>query len=117
MAAAVGLQQYATDIDGNSVGSYWALSPRPFFSEQPNRVVVNGRFGTGGGFSALVAALLDAQFLVDSAFPLATGSKLYEYDYAICASGSGSLSEVRAAIAPVTGARLVGAYVSHELTG
>lgn len=117
MAAAFALEQYATDIDGHSQGSYWALTPRALFSDRPNRVVVAGRFADGGHFSDLVAALRDTGFLVHSVFPLATGKQLYEYDYTICCSGVGSLANVQAALMPFREARLAGAYVSHERTG
>jgi prephenate dehydratase len=117
MAAEFALEQYGTDIDGHSVGSYWALSPRPLFSDRPNRVVVSGRFAGGGGFSDVVASLRDAGFRVDSVFPLASGKQLYEYDYTICCSGDGSLDGVQAALTPFKEARLAGAYVSHERRG
>jgi prephenate dehydratase len=117
MAAEFALEQYGTEIDGHSVGSYWALSPHPLFSERPNRVVVAGRFADGGHFSDLIAALLGAGFRVHSVFPLVTGKRLYEYDYTICCSGDGALAAVQAALAPFTEARLAGAYVSHDGEG
>lgn len=113
MAKAFGLAEYATDIDGRSVGSYWALSPYAKFDPRPNRVVVAGRFGDGGDFSACISALRDAGFLVQSVFPLATGERLFEYDYSICLSGDGSLSAVQLAIARFPEARLAGAYISR----
>jgi prephenate dehydratase len=117
MAAEFGLEQYGTDIDGHSVGSYWALSPHSLFSERPNRVVVSGRFSDGGHFSEVVTALREAGFLVQSVFPLATGRHLYEYDYAICFSGDGSLTGVRSALVPFDEARLAGAYTSQGRMG
>jgi prephenate dehydratase len=114
MARALRLEQYGTDIDGHSVGSYWALSPIALFSERPNRVVVAARFGDGGRLSDLVAALRDVGFRVQSVFPLATGRQLFEYDYTICCSGIGVLTAVEAAVAPFAEARLAGAYISHE---
>lgn len=114
MANAMQLDQYGTDIDGHSVGSYWALSPTALFSERPNRVVIAGRFGLGGRFSDAVSAMRDAGFFVQSVFPLATGNKLFEYDYTICFSGDGALSTIQAALAPFEEARLAGAYFSLE---
>jgi prephenate dehydratase len=117
MAREFDLEQFGTDIDGHSIGSYWALSPTPIFSDRPNRLVVAGRFGAGGSLSRLIASVLDAGFNAQSFFPMAAGTRLYEYDYAISFGGSGSLEDVQRAIAKFHEARLAGAYQTRDEIG
>jgi len=114
MADQFGLVQLAKDIDGGSVGSYWAMSREPLFSEAPTRLVVTGRFGdegeTRGQLSALVCKLANKGYVVQTISSQGSGEALYEFDYVLRFRGTGTLEEVRAALAPFRSARLAGAF-------
>lgn len=114
MAKEFGLLELHKDIDGGSIGSYVALSPKPVFNESPTRVVVTGRFGDSGRLTDLICGLADAGFRFETVFNSASGRKLYEYDYVMRFRGSGKLDAVKAAVARVPGARLAGAFVVKE---
>lgn len=114
MAEEFGLQELCKDVDGGSVGSYWAVSPKAIFSAEPTRVVVAGRFGDGGALTDLVCALAGAGFQLETIFNSASGQRLYEYDYAMRFGGRGSLTSIESAVARVPGARLAGAFVAKE---
>lgn len=107
-----GLTAFATEIDGGSVGNYWAVSRDPVFADAPTRLVVAGRFGDDGRLSALIAALAAAGFTVATVSSMASGRALFEYDYVMRLSGKGTLAAVRAAIAPFNTARLAGAFIA-----
>lgn len=105
-----GLTEFARDIDGNSVGNYWAVSRDRVFSDRPTRLVVAGRFGDDGKLSGLIGALAAAGYTVATISSMATGRALFEYDYVLRFRGTGTLAAVEAAIAPYTTARLAGAF-------
>jgi len=114
LARECGLAELARDIDGGSVGSYWAISREAHFSETPTRVVVAGRFGGDGQLSKLIGALAGAGFLLQTVSSKASGKALYEYDYLLRLRGAGKLGAVRAAVAPFRSARLAGAFEARE---
>jgi prephenate dehydratase len=110
MAKKVGLQELHKDIDFGSIGSYWALSPYPVFSERPDRLVIAGRFNGDDHLSTIIGALGKAGYSLQTLFSMPSGKLLNEYDYALRFTGSGSLSGVRDAVALVPEARLAGAF-------
>lgn len=114
LAAEVGLIELARDIDGGSVGNYWAITGQPFFSATPKRLVVAGRFGDEGDgqgrLSALIGALAKAGFVIQTIWSQASGQRLFEYDYLLRFRGNGKLEEVQAAVATFPTARLAGAF-------
>lgn len=114
LARECGLAELARDIDGGSVGSYWAISREARFSDAPTRVVLAGRFGGGGELSALIAALAGAGYALQGVSSKASGKALYEYDYLLRFKGTGRLDAIRAALAPFDSARLAGAFVGGE---
>lgn len=114
MAAQFGLEQAVRDIDGGSSANYWAISPHRLFSENPNRVVVTGRFDDEGVVGRLIDAIGVAGYGLRSVFTKASGVKLYEYDYLLWFGGAGALSAIEAIVAAVPGARLAGAYDARE---
>jgi prephenate dehydratase len=105
-----GLEVAATDIDRGSVANYWALSPRPLFSETPTRVLVTGRFGTDGALTDVVVGLARAGYRLHTVSTRPSGQALFEYDYVLRFVGSGTLAGVQEALARVPAARLAGAY-------
>jgi prephenate dehydratase len=114
MAEEFGLQELHKDVDGGSVGSYWAVTPKPIFSETPSRVVVAGRFHDDGRLTDVICGLAGVGFRLETVFDSASGQRLFEYDYVLRFGGSGQLAAVKAAVAAVTGARLAGAFVVKE---
>jgi prephenate dehydratase len=114
MGREFGLEERHKDIDGHSVGAYWAMSPHQLFSDAPTRLVVAGRFAAGGRLSQLVGALAGAGFGFDTTFSMPSGKQLYEYDYALRFSGAGSLAAVRSAVSGFGEARLAGAFEARE---
>lgn len=114
IAGQFGLQQLHQDIDGHSIGAYWAISPHAIFSDRPSRLVVAGRFGPGDRLTDLIGALAPSGFALDTVFSWPSGQRLYEYDYTLRFGGSGALSNVQRAIAPFSNARLAGAFEIHD---
>jgi chorismate mutase / prephenate dehydratase len=114
MGKEFGLEYAATEIDNGSVGAYWALSPRPLFSENPTRLVVSGRIGDDGVLSELVTALLRAGYGLQTIFAQASGRHLFEYDYVMRFAGKGALDAVKSAVAAFSAVRLAGAFEARE---
>ena len=114
MARQWGLEMLATDIDGGSVANYWALAPRPHFSESPTRVIVTGRFGADGSLTDVVLALAQAGYRLHTVSTSPSKQQLYEYDYVLRFVGAGSLAAVQAALVRIPDARLAGAYEARE---
>ncbi len=114
MAEEFGLEQLVKDIDGGSIGSYWALSPKPIFSQTPVRVVVAGRFHDDGRLTSVISALGGAGYALETIFTSPSGTRLFEYDYVMRFRGTGKLSAAEAAVAGVPGARLAGAFDVKE---
>jgi prephenate dehydratase len=114
MARQYDLEELVKDIDGGSVGSYWALSPHSLFSERPSRLVVAGRFHDDGVLTDLIGSLGQAGFRLHTVYPQATGRRLYEYDCVLRLAGQGSLSAVQDALSPYATARLAGAFDARE---
>lgn len=114
MGREFGLEERYKDIDGHSIGAYWAISPHPLFSENPTRVVVAGRFKADGRLTGLVQALAGAGFGLGGTFTMPSRKLLYEYDHALRFSGTGSLSAVKNAVAGFGEARLAGAFEARE---
>jgi prephenate dehydratase len=114
MAQEFHLEQLVKDVDGGSIGSYWAISPTPLFSPQPTRVIVAGRFHDDGRLTSVISAVDGAGFTLETIFTAPSGSRLFEYDYVMRFRGTGTLSNVKAAVSSVAGARLAGAFVVKE---
>ncbi len=110
----LGLEALAKDIDGGSVGNYWALSREPLFSDKPTRLVVAARFGDDGQPGRLICALEQVGYSLQTVSTGAGGKALYQYDYVLRFRGEGKLEEVRSALAPFQPARLAGAFESRE---
>jgi prephenate dehydratase len=114
MAKEFALEELHKDVDGGSIGSYWAISPKPIFSESPTRVFVTGRFDDSGGLTDLISAFSGAGFRLETIFSTASGRRLYEYDYVMRFRGEGQLAAVKSVVASFPGARLAGAFVAKE---
>jgi prephenate dehydratase len=110
----LGLTALAKDIDGGSVGNYWALCREPLFSDKPTRVVVAGRFADDGQLSRLIGALEQVGYLLQTISSATSGKALYQYDYVLRFRGEGKLEEVQSTLAPFKSARLAGAFESRE---
>jgi prephenate dehydratase len=114
MAAQFGLDERVKDVDGGSVGSYWAVSPTPLFNENPTRVVVAGRFDDDGRLGDVIGNVIAAGFRLESVIPLASSERLFEYDVVVRFRGAGALRAVRSAVEAVPGARLAGAFIAKD---
>lgn len=110
LVAKFGLVELARDIDGGSMVNYWAVSPQPYFSDTPDRLVVTGCFGDDDAMSKLVAGLLQAGYALRTVYSRATGRTLDEYDCVLRFKGSGRLDVVRATVAKFGSVRLAGAF-------
>lgn len=111
MGKAFGLEPLGTDIDGGSVGNYWIISRHKVFSDAPTRLVVAGRIRGDGTLSNVIDAVQRQGFRLETVIPLATGERLFEYDYALRFAGSGTVDGIERALAPFPSVRLAGAYV------
>ncbi|MBV8629957.1 MAG: hypothetical protein JOZ83_03475 [Silvibacterium sp.] len=117
MAREYGLEQAGSDIDGGSIGSYWAISPHRLFSDRPQRLVVTGRFNEESNLSGLIAALAVRGFLLLTVYQVSSRERLFEYDYVMRFGGEASLADVEAVLSAHPLARLAGAFeVSGEKT-
>lgn len=105
-----GLECLAAQIDSGALSSWWAVSAKPMHSDQPRRLIVTGRFGPDGKLGDLVVAVSAQGFRLDTAasFPVNKGVSIY--DYLLCFSGKGKLSEVEHALAGFSGVLLAGAF-------
>jgi prephenate dehydratase len=110
MAREYGLEEAAKDIDGGSLGAYWAISPHRLFSKAPERLVVAGRFSEQNDLSGLIGALAAQGFRLHTTHQNASGLRLYEYDYVLRFGGQGDLSGVEKALSVFPAARLAGAF-------
>jgi prephenate dehydratase len=110
MAREHGLEQAATDIDGGSIGSYWAISPHRLFSGRPQRLVVTGRFDEESNLSGLISTLATRGFVLLTVYQVSSAQRLFEYDYVMRFGGEGSLADVEAALSAYPLARLAGAF-------
>jgi prephenate dehydratase len=109
LAAELGLEVLATDIDGGSVGFYWALAGQPATVPRPNRVVVTGSTRDGAGLSTLVGRLSRAGFRLVSLNQVAAGDCLFHDGCVGYFTGRGPVETVSEAVAD-SGFRLAGAY-------
>lgn len=114
MAQEFGLEERHKDVDGGSVGSYWAITPKLLFHDAPTRVVVAGRFHDDGRLTDVVGALAGVGFRLDTIITLPTGKRLFEYDDVLRFTGAGRLSGVQSAVAGIQGVRLAGAFIAKE---
>ena len=114
LARECGLVELAQDIDGASVGSYWALSRERLFSATPTRLVVAGRMRDDGRLSQLICALLQAGYALQTIASEPSGKALYEYDYMLRLRGEGALEIVQAVLAEFSSMRLAGAFEARE---
>jgi prephenate dehydratase len=109
-----GLEELYKEIDGGSVGCYWATSRRPIFNENPTRLVVVARLPGNGQLADLVVAMTKAGFKLLTTYSQAAGDTLFEYDYILRFGGQGSLATVQKELAAFSTARLVGAFEGRD---
>ncbi|MDB5729385.1 MAG: pheA [Noviherbaspirillum sp.] len=114
LARECGLVELAQDIDGASVGSYWALSRDRLFSRTPTRLVVAGRMKDDGQLSRLICAMSDAGYALQTVSSRPSGKALYEYDYMLRLRGEGTLETVEAVLAGHGSMRLAGAFEARS---
>lgn len=110
LAHECGLVELAKDIDGASVGSYWALSHDPLFSTTPTRLVVVGRMDGDGLLSRMVISMMDAGYALQTVSSRPSGKALYEYDYMLRLRGEGTLEKVKTVLTAFGSMRLAGAF-------
>lgn len=110
LAADLGLEVLAEDIDGGSVGFHWALARQPAAVPQPNRVVVAGRTRDGDGLSTLIGGLSKAGFQIVSLNQVPVGDSLFHDGCVAYFTGRGSIETVQETVAGIGGFRLAGAY-------
>jgi prephenate dehydratase len=118
LARECGLIEIAKDIDGASVGSYWALSRDRLFSAKPTRLVLVGRMKDDGRLSRLVCAMMEAGYALQTVSSRPSGKALYEYDYMLRLRGEGTLETVEALVSGFAPLRLAGAFEARgQATG
>ncbi len=105
-----GLETMAADIDNGAAASWWAYSNKPLFSDNPNRLVITGRFGPDGALGELIAGILGAGFRLRTvgSFPVSEG--VHRYDYILTFAGQGARSAVEQVVRRFASARLAGAF-------
>ena len=114
MAAQFHLEERVKDVDGGSVGSYWAISPFALFHENPTRVIVAGRFRDDGRMGDVISGVAAAGFRLETIVPLPTGERIFEYDAVLRFHGAGPLAAARSAAESIPGVRLAGAFIAKE---
>jgi prephenate dehydratase len=113
LADRLGLEQAATQIDGGSVGHYWAVSPHALFASEPTRLVVAGRSTGDGSLSRVVASLQALGFYLRTIWTEAAGDRLFHYQVVAVFVGSGELAAVETALRRSAGDLwIAGAFVS-----
>lgn len=110
VARDVGLEVAASDIDGGSVGLYWALSPTPAEVAVPTRVVVAGVVNAGAGLVDLIAGIAQIGHRLVSLNLVPMGDALFHDGCVAYFSGEGPVDAVREIVFSVPGMRLAGAY-------
>jgi prephenate dehydratase len=115
LAADTGLEILARDIDGGSIGLYWALSATPAAPQHVTRVVVVGRTQDGRGLTAVVNRLSRAGFSLVALNQITIGDRLFHSGCVAFFEGVGELDEVRSAVLPAEGLRLAGSYATSEV--
>jgi prephenate dehydratase len=114
LARDFGLAELASDIDGGCIGTYWAISCAPRFSDNPDRLVLTARLGeagqTTGQFTRLIGALADTGFALQTVYTRPTERAVGEYDYVLRLCGGASLEAVRRVLGPFDSVRLAGAW-------
>jgi prephenate dehydratase len=116
LARECALVELAKDIDGASIGSYWALSRDRLFSATPTRLVMAGRMKGDGQLSRMLCAMLAAGYALQTVSSRPSGKALYEYDYMLKLRGKGMLEKVQVILAEFGSMRLAGAFEARETT-
>lgn len=114
LARDLGLEELAKEIDEGSVANYWAISNEPFYTDNPDRLVVAVRLGGDGTLTDLIGALASAGYRLQTVYSQASGQALFEHDYVLRFSGTGTLEVVKGMLAPFRSARLAGAFDSRQ---
>lgn len=112
LAAETGLEMLARDIDGGSVGRYWAVGPRLLTSDTPDRVVIAGIGDTTTDFDAVLKLLHLGKFVVNVVFSESVGDRLLHNKIVVYASGASasSLDVLVRGLELIPSFRLAGAY-------
>jgi len=105
-----GLEEIAASIDEGAISSWWAVTAKPLFSDQPSVLIVTGRFEPDGQLGNLISAVSGQSYRLTTAaaFPVDRGVSVY--DYILSFAGKGRRAEVEQAVARFEGTRLVGAF-------
>ena len=115
IAAQLGLEVVAQDIDGGSSGHYWALSPHRRLAASPTRVVVAGETTGNGALSDILCRLRSAGYHVRTVWTEKSGDQMFAQRVVVTLAGTGRLADVEAAVSESNGGlRLAGAFVSRE---
>jgi prephenate dehydratase len=112
LAAETGLDILARDIDGGSVGRYWAVGPRLLTVDSPDRVVVAGTTSAANDLSATLSLLHLGKFEVNAMFSEAVGDRLLHNRVVLYASGTpqSALEVLAQGLEAIPSFRLAGAY-------
>jgi prephenate dehydratase len=106
----LGLDILAEDIDRGASASWWAMGTFPDFDEDPDHIVVAGRFGPEGGLGTVMTVLEDAGWSVRTLAETPSGAELFESLVVIVLRGSGGLEQVNKLTCSTGGVRLAGAF-------
>jgi prephenate dehydratase len=109
LAAEVGLDVAARDIDGGAVGLYWALAPEPLPVARAQRVVAVGETDSVGSLGQALSALADSGFAAAAVYSEAVGDALLHQHVVVFGVGDGDPDRLAERL-DGAGFRLAGAY-------
>jgi prephenate dehydratase len=114
LAAETGLEILAHDIDGGSVGRYWAVGPHAPATDRPDRVVVAGKTESPDDLNTALQLLHVGGFRVVVAFSEAVGDRLLHNRVVLYGYGTptSNLELLTNGFGLLPSFRLAGAYVA-----
>jgi prephenate dehydratase len=106
-----GLERLAANIDNGALSSWWAVTARPMFSDEPEALIVTGRFRADGKLGDVVAVVAAQGYKLATAASFAVNEGVSVYDYLLSFAGKGRLKDIEHVLSGFSGVRLAGAYV------
>jgi prephenate dehydratase len=105
-----GLTEIASGIDDGAISSWWAVTGKPLFEEEPTVLIIALRAGPDGQLGDLVAAVGDLGYRLTTAASFPVNEGVSVYDYLLSFAGMGTCKNVEQALVRFATARLAGAF-------
>jgi prephenate dehydratase len=105
-----GIETLAQNIDDGAIASWWIISSKPFFSDQPTSLVITGRFGPDGKLGDLIASISKLGYRLNATTSVPVNDGISVYNYLLGFEGKGVRQDVAKAVAGFPTARLIGAF-------